>query len=89
MVPLTAFAAASVIPCAHLLYGATLFVDDEAFQAAPLRVRVELGQEHGRVATCAASGDSTSSRGTGAIAASAIYEIRESPALPYLKPQRR
>ncbi|KAF8468006.1 hypothetical protein JB92DRAFT_3060003 [Gautieria morchelliformis] len=83
MLALIAFSAASVVPCAsdtsrpRLLYGATPF----AFQAVLLRVRVEFGQEHARVATY-----STSSIGTGAIAASAMYEIRESPALPYLKP---
>ncbi|KAF8498917.1 hypothetical protein JB92DRAFT_2834143 [Gautieria morchelliformis] len=42
-----------------------------------------------RVLHRTASGDSMSSTGTGAIAASAMYGIRESPALLYLKPQRR
>ncbi|KAF8483083.1 hypothetical protein JB92DRAFT_3033258 [Gautieria morchelliformis] len=87
MLPLIAFSAASVVPCAgdtsgpRLLYGATLSC---GFQAAPLRVLVDFGQEHARVATY-----NTGSTETGAIAASAMYEIRESTALPYRKPQRR
>ncbi|KAF8489230.1 hypothetical protein JB92DRAFT_3013979 [Gautieria morchelliformis] len=92
MLPLIAFSVASVVPCAgyssspHLLYGATSFACPFQCPSEPRRhpVQVEFGQEHARVATY-----STSSTGTGAIAASAMYEIRESPALPYLKPQCR
>ncbi|KAF8517466.1 hypothetical protein JB92DRAFT_2905747 [Gautieria morchelliformis] len=73
MLPLIAFSAASVVPCAGDTSGPRLLI--------PWR---RIWQEHGRVATY-----STSSTGTGASAASAIYEMRERPALPYLKPQLR
>ncbi|KAF8525426.1 hypothetical protein JB92DRAFT_2875864, partial [Gautieria morchelliformis] len=82
MLPLIAFSAASIVPCAsgtsgpRLLYGAAPFVDDER-PSKPRR------SAHGwslakstavsqRVLHRTASGDSMRSTGTGAIAASAM-----------------
>ncbi|KAF8489227.1 hypothetical protein JB92DRAFT_3013951 [Gautieria morchelliformis] len=82
MLPLIAFSAASFVPCAgdtsghRLLYGATLFVDDER-PSKPRRsaYRWSLANSTAvsqRVLHRTALGDSTSSTGTGAIAASAM-----------------
>ncbi|KAF8468132.1 hypothetical protein JB92DRAFT_3059701, partial [Gautieria morchelliformis] len=83
MLPLIAFSAASVVPCAgdtsgpRLLYGATPFVDDER-PSKPRRcaywwILAKSTPVSQRVLHRTTSGDNTGSTETGAIAASAMY----------------